>query len=375
MVGFVRTAPPMEVLAPASDRAGNLYILGGTRARPDTAVFIVRAGGGVTSGCRLSKGDAVGPLGWVGFSQDRQWYWSGGALVAVTAAGDCRTVLDRDPTTGSDLFFKAVVPRVFDRPSRTSLVALVQAPTDPRPTTVLVDLDARIYTLPRAFEPPGATNVVVLGVGASSSRREGFVALRFDEGKDVRVEARFVDEDGALEARVALPLPADLPAYGLRGFLHANEQGLVAGLLPDKRLLMFDRTSARVAAVAGMEPVGVHEWEGSLYVVGTANGGPAIAPILDDGSVDGVRPWESSALLLRGLSRPLDVSDDRAPPRRGARFDLPRAADGPFPLVTEHGSTRLARGTTALLVAGPTVGEGLSAFTLLAVAPVGVSYP
>jgi hypothetical protein len=69
------------------------------------------------------------------------------------------------------------------------------------------------------------------------------------------------------------------------------------------------------------------------------------------------------------------VTDDRAPPRRTIRFDAPRSATGPFPLLTSHSSHRYAKDTTLVLVAGSTFGAGSSAFTQVAVAPAGVTYP
>lgn len=376
MVGYVRGTPPdVAVLPPVSDRAGNLYVLAGSRNLPEANVFVGRAGGGFSSGCRLTKGDRVGPLGWVGFAQERQWYWSGGALVSVTAAGDCRRVLDRDPSSGTDLQFRAIFPWVADRPSRTSAVALVQSPADPLPFTVRLDLEAGIYTTPRAFVPEDARDLVVHGVGASAALREGYLVASFTQGESIRVEARFYDEDGVLTSRVGIPDPGEIPPFGIRGYLQANDAGLVAGLTEDKRLVLFDRASARVVGVDGLDPVGVHVWDGALFLVGTAGGGPVVAPILDSGAVGAPVAWVSSQALARAFGRPIEVTDDRAPPRRTTRLGEPRVPSGPFPLLTDHTSHRYAEGTTLVLVGGPTIGEGPNAFTLLAVAPAGVSYP
>jgi len=374
-IGTLRGAPPMDVLPPVSDRAGNLYILAGAREAPDVAVFVGRAGGGFTTGCKLTKGDRLGPLGWVGFGQDRQWYWSGGALVAVTSNGDCRRVLDRDPLSGSDLTFTAVFPWVADRSSRSTVVAMIKTPSDPSPFTAIVDLDSNAYATLRPFEPGSAREVVIHGVGASAKKRTEFMVTSFTEGDALRTEGRFFDEEGGLTARVAIPNPGALTAYGIRGFLQGNAGGLVAGVTNEKKLVLFDRSSARVTDVPGMDPVGVHVWDDALYVVGISSGRPTIAPILDSGTVGDVTLWDASAGLVAKLAGPLDVTDDRAPPRRTIRFDAPRNAVGPFPLVTEHSSHRYARDTTLVLVAGASFGTGASAFTQLAVAPAGVSYP
>jgi hypothetical protein len=375
VVGTLRGAPPMDVLPPVSDRAGNVYVLAGKRTVPEVSVFIGRAGGGFTSGCTLTKGDRLGPLGWVGFGQDRQWYWSGGALVAVTAFGDCRRVLDRDPATGTDLEFLAVFPRVADRPSSTTLVGILRGPSDPLPFTAIVDLDSNVYTTLRAFEPADAKDIVIHGVGARAASRQGFLVTSFKQGDAIRVEGRFYDQDGALTARVGIANPGALTPYGVHGFLQASGAGLVAGVTNDKRLLLFDSTGGRAIDVAGIEPVGVHAWNDALFLVGMVGGRPAIAPILDSGALGQVVLWESSQSIADALRAPVDVTDDRAPPRRTVRFDSPRAAIGPAPLVTEHTSHPYARDTTLTLIAGPTVGEGAAAFTEIAVAPVGVAYP
>jgi len=374
-LGTLRGAPPMDVLPPVSDRAGNLYVLAGTRGAPDVAVYVARAGGGVTTGCKLTKGDRFGPLGWVGFAQDRQWYWSGGALIAMTWGGGCRRVLDRDPVSGSDLTFAAVFPWVADRSSRSTLVAMIKTPSDPSPFMAVVDLDSNTYMSPRPFEPAAARDIVVHGVGASAKARAEFMVVSFMDGNARRTEGRFFDEEGAVTATVAIPNPGGLTEYGLRGFLQSNESGLVAGLTQDRRLVLFDRSSARVTDVRGMDPVGIHVWDDALYVVGVAGKRPVIAPILDAGTVGDVAVWEASEAIAAELAGPVDVTDDRALPRRTMRFDAPRNAVGPFPLVTDHTSHRYARGATLVLVAGASFGSGASAFTQLAVAPVGVRYP
>lgn len=377
-LGYVLGTPPtMQVLPPISDRAGNIYVLAGSRKAPETAAFVMRAGGGVSAGCNVTKSDRVGPIGWVGFAQDRAYYWAGGALVQLRSSGDCKPVLDRDPVTNTELFFKAVFPWVADRPSHTTAVALVQATTDPNPFTILLDLDPdrQVYTLPRAFEPASARNVVVLGTGASASLRQGFLVTSFEDGDEIRVEARFYDEEGLLLSRVGVPDPGEIPPFGFVGFLQANASGLVAGVTEDKRLLLFDRSGARWVGTRGLDPVGVHVWNDGLWLVGTAGGQPAVAEIADNGAVGGPIAWDSSNRILGALGAPLDVSDDRSPPRRATRFDTPRNATGPFPLLTAHSSHPYGKDETLLLVGGPSVGQGVSAFTELAVVPVGVAYP
>ncbi len=392
VAGFVRGAPPdVQVLAPVGDRSGNVYILTGRRDVPDVNVFVGRTGGGFSSGCRLTKGDTYGPHGWVGSSvatsgvsftgrdfsrADRHWYWSGAALVTVSAFGDCRRVLDRDPATGTDLVFDAVIPWVNDTPSKTTLVALVRAPGEVLPFTVVVDLNASppVYTVPRAFEPPGATDLVVHGVGGSLKAREGWVLVSFKEGEQTRTEARFYDALGALTSRARIANAGEIGPYGIRGYLESSDEGLVAGVTADKRLVVFDHESGKVVPIAGMDPTGVHRWAGSLYVVGTEGDRPVVAAVDDGGRLAPAETWTASREVAAKLGAGLAVTDDRSPPRRTTRF-APARSTGAFPLVTEHSSFAYADGTTLITVAGPSVGEGDNAFTLVAVAPVGVSYP
>lgn len=374
VVGNVRGLPPIPVYAPAADRAGNVYILAGTRDLPEVTAFVGRVGGGFSGGCRLTKGDKLGPLGWVGFSQDTQWYWAGNALVRMKSVADCSRVLDRDPASGTDLLMRAVFPWVRDTPSKTTMVAMAGGPGDPQPFTLVIDLAAEIYTSRRAFEPANARDVNVLGAGASAKLRQEFAVLSFVVGDTRRTEGRFLDENGELVGRIPIANAGDIPAYGIRGFLEASDAGLVAGLTNDKRLVLFDGESGRTIPVTGMDPVGVHRWDGALYLVGSADDRPVIAPILDDGSLGPVALWSAAARLDGVLRGAIDVTDDRTPPRRSLRFDPARPAHR-FPLVTEHTSVHYADNTTLTLIAGPTFGEGADAFSMIAVVPVGVTYP
>lgn len=376
-LGYALGVPPtMKVLAPIGDRDGNVYVLVGDRKAPEVQAWVMNAGGGVSGGCNYAKGDRVGPVGWVGFAQSRAYYWAGGALVQLRSSGDCRQILDRDPTTGTSLFFRAVFPWVADRPSRATAVAMLQSASDSAPLTVQLDLnpDRIVATTPRPFEPSGARNVVVLGVGASAALRQEFLVTSFQVGDETKVEARYYDEEGALLARVGVPDPGQIGPLGFVGFLQANDAGLVAGLTEDKRVLLFDKSGARWAQPRSIDPVGIHAWKGSLWLVGVAQDQPAVASIADNGAIAGPIAWDSSKRILGALGRPLDVTDDRLPPRRATRFDAPRSPT-PFPLVTPHSSHPYATDTTLTVIAGPTIGEAPNAFTLLAVAPVGVTYP
>lgn len=392
VIGFVRGAPPdVQVLAPTGDRTGNIYVLSGVRDNPDLTVFVGRAGGGFSSGCRVNKGDSFGPHGWVGFASatrdpgsgavdvtriDRQWYWAGSALVRVTSLGDCRRVLDRDPSTGSDLLFDAVIPWVNDTSSSTTAIALVRATAEALPFTVIVDLNANIFTTPRAFEPPSARKVTIHGVGGSSSLREGFVLLTYEDGGASHTEMRFYDAEGAIVSIAPIAGVGDpLPLYGVRGYLSANDNGLVAGLLSDGRLVFADHGRGRVdQSPSSMEPVGVHAWNGALSLVGMSGGRPVVATINDDGGVSAPQSWAASEAILGSLGDAIEATDDRAPPRHTVTL-APARSTGRAPLVTEHSPFHYADGMTLITIAGPSIGAVDAAFSLVAVAPVGFSYP
>lgn len=373
-VGRALGAPPLSLLPPVTDRSGNIYVLYGGINVPETVVYAGRAGGGWHAGCALSKGDRFGVHGWVGFDQERQWYWSGDALVAVSGAtGDCRRVLDRDPGTDVSLQFKGVLPAVRDAPTRTTLVALVQSAADPVPYSALVDLGSQVLTNVQLFDPADATDVQVIGTGASREDNLGFALVQYVSGGIV-LEARFYDADADDVGRVRIASDA-LPPYSVQGFLHADSSGLVAGLLHDGRLVTFDRRGGRVRDVPGMTPVGVHVWNENLWVVGTANERPVIAPIGGAGAIGGVVEWDASAFAAGELRGAKDVRDDRSLPSRTTTWTTVTTAMGPFPFVTAHSPVQHADGTTLWLVAGPSYDAGGVRVTAFAVAPVGITYP
>ena len=377
VVGSVRGKPPLEVIAPTSDRSGNLYILAGSKARPDLQLFVGQAGGGFVSGCRLTKDDTIGVHGWVGRAQERSWYWSGRALVAVNGrTGDCKRVLDRDPSTGSDLSFRAVLPWVSDTPSLTSVVALVDTPTDATPFTVRVDLNAGIYTTPRPFEPAFAREVVIHGVGAHLESKTGVALLGFKVGPEVRTEVRFFGPDGESLASGPVSGGGTLTPYSVRGFLAFSKDGFGAGVLNDKRIVVFSRAGGQVrASLPDFDAVGAHSRSGNVFLAGTSPRGAAIVRLGPDGAFGPVEPYTASARAGATLSGPVEVTDDRAPPRRAMTFDAPKNAIGPFPFVGEHSPDAYSDNATLLLIGGATYGEGANVFTQIAVAPYGYEAP
>lgn len=375
-VGRAKGSAPLAILPPVADRAGNIYTLVGGIDITETFAFVSRVGGGEVSGCNLTKGDRYGAHGWVGFADNRQFYWSGDALVQMNGYGSCSRVLDRDPGTDTNLLFRAVMPWVRDAPSRTTLVALVASPVDPAPFSARVDLDAAILTNVQPFEPSSATNVQVVGVGADRDASRGFVVTRYERGEEVVHDARFYDHLGDLVARAPISTDEPLPEYGVRGYLQRNEDGLVAGYVGDGRLVIFDEDGGRVIGVdtERMQPAGVHLWDGDIWLAGVSDGRPALSRIKRDGIEPPIR-WTASERAASALARPITVTDDRSLPSRTTTWTDVVTAVGEFPFLSAHALTKHADGTTLWVVAGPSFDVGGARVTSFAIAPVGVSYP
>ena len=98
--GEIRGEPPMRLLPPMTDREGNVYVLyGDTDGGEDTIVYTGSPSGDWSGGCTAHRG-IEGLRGFVGRSDDRMWYWSGDALVAVDGrTGSCHELLGRDPVS------------------------------------------------------------------------------------------------------------------------------------------------------------------------------------------------------------------------------------------------------------------------------------
>ncbi len=373
--GRAKGKPPLSLLPPVTDRAGNIYVLYGGINVPETAVFVGRIGGGWTTGCKLTKGDRFGAHGWVGFDEKRHWYWSGDALVSVAGdTADCHPVLDRDPGTDVNLQFKAVLPWVRDAPTRTTLVAFVQSPLDPAPYSALVDLEAEILTNIRGFEPADATDVIVVGTGADRVANVGFALVQYRVGEAFFVEGRFYDAEGDETAQARVPSDALAP-YAVQGFLQSNSEGLVAGLLDGQRLVTFDRFGGRVSPINGFTPVGVHRWNDRLWIVGTDGGRPVVASIDTVGNVSGPEPWSASENAAGALRGPQEIRDDRSLPARFTTWNEVTTAIGQFPFLHAHSLTHHSNDVTLWLIAGPSYDTGGASITAFAVAPVGISYP
>jgi hypothetical protein len=380
-VGQVRGAvgdamDPLVMVPPISDRDGNAYVLSGGLDFPlEAHLFVGHVGGGWSGGCKITGSVTEGVHGWVGRAQDRAWYWVGDALVEASGGnGGCKRILENDPASGSALRFRAIVPWVRETPSRTTTVAWVQAPTDTRPYQVVVDLENEIYTDPAVVGPSSGTNFVVLGTGGRLAEDEGVIVYHYERDGVVRAVARFVDHRGEILDDAGISGLEGLGAYAIPGRLVANATGLYAGLDSEGMVVTFDRSGGGRQAVSGMTPVGVHEWNGELYLVGEDAGHPMVAHIDDDGDIGKASRWEASEDADDALGGSIDVIDDRTLPSRDVSWKNPRSALGTFPFLSPHSPEHYASDTTTWLVAGPGFESGGQHQTAVAYAPVGVTY-
>lgn len=379
--GRVKGEPPLDLLPPVTDPSGNVYVLNGAPTLPETHVFVGFSGGGWGATCSLTKGDVFGAHGWAGFASNRQWYWSGGALVAVSGTnGECHAVLDKDAATGADLFFQAVLPGVRNRSERTSLVALVQSPSDRTPFSAVVDLDAEFLTNVTAFEPANAEEVAVIGVGGNRERELGVVLVQYRHAGAAHLEARSYDGEGNL-TDVTPVAGGPFAPYAVQGYLQMGADGLVGGLVaagdPDGSMVLFTASDghAEVSPIEGMKPVGVHVWDGGLWLVGVANDNPVIASIGPRGHLGAVTVWSASQATASALGPTTSVRDDRSLPSRTTTWSSVRTAAGAFPFLHAHALVKHAPDTTLWVFAGPSIAGSALTLTAFAMAPVGVSYP
>jgi hypothetical protein len=377
--GEVRGEAPLALLPPIADRDGNLYVLYGGRELGTALAFVGHAGGGWTSGCALHKGDSRGAHFWIGRAEDRAWYWSGDALVEVTGAtGSCKAVLDKDPASNADLLFRGVIPFVKEAPSRTTAVALFQSPDDPLPYQGVIDLGLGRYAEIRRFEPRDVEDVTVLGTGADASGEVGVMLVSYTRGGELVLEGRFLDDGGATTsvAPVSGGDPLALGQDAVLGQLQVAASGLVAGLLVDGSMVLFDRNGGSVGSFGlDMTPVGVHrDADGSLWLVGES-GGPVLARLGADGRPGATERWTSSERAAAEASGEVRVLDDRTDPRRYTTWDDPVSAMGSSPFLTPAPPLVYAQDTTAWLFAGPSYSVGGEPRTSVALAPVGISYP
>lgn len=367
----VRGEPPLALVPPISDRAGNAYVLFGDPDEAETRVWVGHASGGWTASCQVTEGGGV--RGWVGRAQDTAYYWSGGALARVSGRhGGCKRLLERDPSTGAALEFVAVLPSVVDAPSGVRLAAWIQSPTDPRPFAVEVDLLAGVYELVGEVRDSGS-DFAVWGVGANAAEREGVVVYRFSDGDTSRDRAALVGARGETIDEVGIE--GAPPDAALAGNLVPVSRGRYVGLTTEGRLLLIDGGGGRFRDVDGMTAVGVHTWEDRVYVAGTSDGRAVVSRVDESGAQGEVLAWEASRSFADNLGGTVVVTDDRSLPAREVEWRRPRSALGAAPFVSPFSLDPHASGITLWLLSGPDFESGGEPFTALALVSVGVEYP
>ena len=359
--GEVRGAAPLDLFPPILDRAGNVYVLWGPRDHAEVQVFVGRPDGGWKAGCHETEG-AGGVHGWIGQAGERAWYWAGGALVEVSGAtGACRSVLDRDPTTGAEVSFRAVLPRVDESPSKTTLTAIVSGPDPDELFLAVVDLDTRAWQTIAPLAAPAGQAIAAVGADA----RQGVVL--FSGGT-----ALWIDADGAVARTQEL---GSWSAGEVVGRLALGDDGTAAGVLDTGEVLAFGPWGDVTGEVPGLETAGIHQVHGALYAVGVAGGRPHAARLLGEGQVGTPKPWTVSEALGVTLRARLSVLDDRADTRSWLDWAQPAPAIGEWLLVSPHAPHLDDGGHGGWLVAGPAYLVAGEPRTLVAYVPVGVGYP
>lgn len=370
--GYNRGSAPLPLFPPISDRVGNIYAMYGSTGVPQVAALVLRVAGSVSGTCALTKGDSIGAHGWVGFGDDRAWYWSGDALIRMDPGG-CDRVLDRDPQTNADLRFRAVMPWVRITSTRRTLVALVQSPGDAVPFSALVDLDQGLMT--NVSSLGGTGTIQILGTGAEQEGDSRVTLVARGAGTNAAMQALFFDEEANLTAVVRVD-GAPPPEYGVVGTLRTTKAGTVVGLTSLGSLVAFGREGGGIVAIdPAVKPVGVHRWKDALWLVGTRDDRPVVAPIDDAGRPGGFVSWTSSERALTNLSGTTTVRNDASFAARELTWTNVRPANAAYPFLTPTSPWPHSPDVTLLEIAGPEQGGAGQPSTLTAIAPVGISYP
>lgn len=390
-----------RALPPIRDRQGNAYLA--MQASADTGctldindVYVGKAAGGWTSGCpdatvrKPSMPDVKvrGVHGWVGFGDSDAFLFGGDSLVRVTGAyGECKKVLNTDPTTRADLHFLAVVPWLWDHPSLRTVDALLTSPTDERPYHVLVDVDRQLYAEIHEFQPATASNVVSLGAGGNLGALIGVMFVWYVDSADQvgHVVAIFLDENDHETGRTEItdlagssdPTSAGTWWDAIVGLAATASSGQTVALLSGNQLVSVTPTGSRVTTVSTMTAQGVQLWNDQLWLVGVDTSGlPVLARIAGDGSIAEPETWNASVKIAQRFHEGLKVVDERFVPRRSMHWDQADTAIGTNVFVAPYDLLPFsANSSVGWLIAGPTYGTGLGSCRSIAFIPAVVSYP
>jgi len=375
---------PMRLVPPLSDRDGNVYVLHGNEGWLGGTVFVGHHLGGWSGGCQLhTSGIAEGTVkGLLGTGQDQAWWWSGITLGKVSGeTGMCQRIIRYDPISQAEVNVLAAVPWIEETPSRTTLLAMVQSYTDDHPYIVVVDLALDRYTEYRSYDPDGHSDLYVLGTGGSDQLHRGYIVTTYLRSGNRVVEAVVLDETGETVATVPidLTLPAELAAdidqYAVQGFLQVSDGGLVAGLLGDGRVLVFNEERGGPKTIEAFTPRGLAKYDGRLWVTGEQGGEPVAAELDDGGSLGGPSTFSAAKQAARSLEGSITVVDERTDPSEDRSWDDARTALSTYPMVTPYPLDVYTTGSTGWLVAGPTYAGPNEEMNAVAFAPLGIELP
>ena len=118
----------------------------------------------------------------------------------------------------------------------------------------------------------------------------------------------------------------------------------------------------------------MHRFQGSLWLVGTANGHPVVARI-DEAGAGEPRIWKASEHAASRLGGTIDVLDDRDDPTTWTEWSDSRSGVGSYPFLDAHRPGSYTSDSVGWLVAGPSFETGVEGMTSVAFSPVGISYP
>jgi hypothetical protein len=382
--GQLAGEPPMRLIPPLTDRDGNVYVLHGRDANPTNGdftggtVYVGHHLGGWSAGCYVHKGEDPDEVvhGFVGRAQNRAWFWSGIALAKVSGeTGSCSQIIAYDQVSQAELDVIGVVPWVEETPSRTTLIALVESHSDSNPYIVVIDLDQDQYTDYREYDPDGASDIVVVGTGASTRFKRGYVVMSYATGGGQVSEALVLDKYGATVGTVPLNLGQEVEEYSVQGFLQVSDGGLVAGLMDSGQLLVFNESSGGLQTIDNFAPVGMLLHEGQLWVTGTSSGDPVIARLDDAGNLGSPQTFSTAKAAASALDRGVMVVDERSDPSHERQWDDVYSAISSHPMLTPHPVDHYTLDSIGWVVAGPGYSGPIEDMTAVAFAPVGVSIP
>jgi hypothetical protein len=353
------------VLPPMTDRDGNLYVATGVpdgRGIPQPGIAHVGGSrGGWSDGCPTGEGTRGGAVGWVGATSGRGWLWTGTAILELDAtSGACKTLLDIDPVSASDVVMLAVAPWLSETVSGTFAVAMIATGSDPTPRIVTIDLDLGVLRPHQAF--PGAT---VLATGDGGNQAAFLVA----DGLGTRIVLALPH----LGQVGSIPVAGSLASSPVVGQIAFGEDGDVAAIVGSQLAVGTVTGITATAPVEGLQPWSIErDDEARLWVVGERDGAPWVSGVTG-GQLATVTPWTCASDVDAVLSAGVVVIDERTGGRVATRWQA-HGAHGGSALLAMRGASPYAVGVRAVLIADPPVDRGGIPYSQIASVPVGVVF-